>query len=190
MNEQPIKPELAEAYETALNAYGDKYEEATSRLRWRGGLTALRRFSDTVEDQEEKFAGAIEDLRNRIVLLSEALAELQTADKHRTLGEPALYEYETALGRWHEQNRYRELYEENPEAYTLHAIAVKKVMREAEEKAGKPWNKLTNYWLTLSVYETVQGLTREESEEALTAYIESRQMSYTVSTKNLKMKVA
>lgn len=51
-------------------------------------------------------------------------------------------------------------------------------------------NDLTNYFYAKDVYATVNGLTLDEAEKALDDYIEARQMSYTVSTKNLKMWVA
>jgi hypothetical protein len=190
LNGQPIKPKSAEDYEYFLNEFGRLYEEATNRLQWRGGLTALRRYSDTEDEQAQKFADTLDDLRNRIDLFGQALGNLTNANRLRLEGEPALYEYEKQLQNWHEQNRHRELFAEKPEAYTLHAIAVKKVIREAQLAKRVKWNSLENYYLAKAVYATVNGLTLDEVEEALDRHIEARQMSYTVSTKNLKMKVA
>ena len=190
MNEQPVKPETAEAFEYHLTEYGKKYEEATSRLQWRGGQTGLARVSDSDLDEALKFEEAVTDLKNRIALLTDALGELLNAQRLRAEGQPALEAYQRDLYKLQEENRYREMNEERPELYTLHAVAVKKVMREAQAVAKVKWNKLENYWIPLAVFATVNGLTTEEADKVITDYIEARKMSYTVSTKNLKMKVA
>ena len=187
---QPIKPEIAEAFETALWNYAELYEQATSRISWRGNMTNLSRFTDTPEAQAENFTEAIADLQNRIELWNKALASLRIAERDREKGAEALYGYKREMGNWHEANRYREMFELDPELYSLHAIAIKKVMREAEQAKKVKWNKLTHYFLDLAVYACVNGVTREEAEEALDGYIEARQMAYTVSTKNLRMRVS
>ena len=189
-NPEPVKSDKAEAYEKHLNAYGELYEQATNRLTWRGGTTDLNRVTDTPEEQALKYAEAVTDLEARIDLWKQALSFLKSAERLHADGGAELYEYNFAMSKWHEANRYRELYAEAPELYTVHAIAIKKAMREAEQKAGKPWSKLTNYYLQLNVYATVNGVTVPEAEQALTEYIEARQMTYTVSTKNLKMRVS
>lgn len=186
----PVKPELAERYEEALTSFGANYEEATNRLQYRGGLSATRRWKETVEERAEIFAEAISDLERRIAIWQTALEDLKRASNLRETGEPALAEYETALQNWHEQNRHREMFEQYPELYTLHAIAIKKAMNTAEIAKGVKWSKQTRYGMEFAVYATVNGLTREEVEQAVDDYIEARQMSYTVSTKNIKMKVA
>lgn len=189
-NAPPVKSALAERYENALNAFGDKVEEATKQLRFRGGQSDLRRYGNTAEEQAEKFLDTIENIGNRVASLQSALLNLKQAERLREDGEPALFEYEHAIQKWHADNTNREIYEANPEDFTLHAIAIKKVMREAEQVAKKPWHKLTNYYYYKGIYATVKGLTADEVEQALDEYIKARQMSYTVSTKNLKMRVA
>lgn len=190
VNPQPIKPAIAEAFEFRLNEYARLYEEATDRIQWRGGVSNLRRYADTDTEQAEKFLEAITELENRIALWQEALTSLRMASIGLEKGEPALYQYEQDLQKWHAKNRHYEMHEANPEEYSLHAIAVKKVICLAQEKANVKWNKRSHYWMYKDVYATVNGLTPEEVEQALDEYIQARQMSYTVSTKNLKMKVA
>lgn len=192
MNEtpEPTKPETASKYEEALTSFGTNFEEATSRLSWRGGLSSLtRRWDETEENHAEKFDEVITDLTRRIAIWQTALEDLKRASNLRAEGEPALGEYNTALSDWYEQNRHRELFAANPETYTLHAIAVKKAIRKAQEKAGKK-SHLEHYWIDAIVYGTISGLTRQEVDIALDDYIQARQVSYTLSTKNLKMKVA
>lgn len=188
MNEKPQPSQTADLFDHALKMYGDTYDQATSQVWWRGQETALRRLDD---EQAENFAQMLEDIENRITALKSAQSWLENAEALRQAGGATeLKEYETKLYKWHEENRNRQMFDENPEAYTLHAVAVKKVMREAQAQAKVKWNRLENYWLPLAVYATVNGLTSEEADKAVSDYIEARQMSYTVSTKNLKMKVA
>jgi hypothetical protein len=184
--EKPTQTEKAQAYETTRHAYREAFSTMNSSRFISSSLDHL-----TAEEQAEKLAEIEAYILEKLEATNKTfqlLKELQTADLVQ--GKHEFYECERALGTWAEQARHREAYEANPEEFTLHAIAVKKVMREAEAHAKKPWNKLTNYYWFKAVYATVQGLTLEEAEEALDRYIEARQMSYTVSTKNLKMKVA
>lgn len=186
---QPIKPAIAEAFQNALVNFGVKYEEATNRLQWRGGQTLLTRPFDTEEEAEQAFTDAIADLQARIQSFTEALHELRTA-KTLKKGAVALHDYERAMYVYWDNQRNLEAFKENPEKYTLHAIAVKKVIREAQAHKKVSWSKLENYWHEKGVYATVHGLTYEQVENALDEYITAKEMSYTVSTKNLKMKVA
>lgn len=191
MFEQPVKTATAEAFEQAVQNYGDKYEEATSRAFYRGNASDIEdRYGElTAEKKAELYETLEADILGRIVSLQEALSHLQEA-KSNLNGNAELVEYYRNFHKWAEDNRRREMFEKNPEAYTIHEIAVRLVMNEAETKAGKPWSKTTRYYEQLRVYATVNGLSVEDAETKIRMYVEARGLSYTVSTKNLRMRVA
>jgi hypothetical protein len=184
--EQPIKSELAERYEETKTAYREAFSTVNSSRFMR---------SDFFESDEDKRAEKLADVREYLAEKAEATARaleliemLETAEMKK--GEQELLEFQSAQWRYIDHARNLEAYEKEPERFSVHALAVLVVMRKAEEARGVKWKKLTNYYFEQDVYRSVHGVTNEEAEATFNNYIEARQMSYTVSTKNLKMRVA
>ena len=184
--EQPTKTELAERYEETKTAYREAFSTVNSSRFMR---------SDFFESDEEKRAEKLADVREYLAEKAEAttrslelIETLETSEMKK--GEEELLEFQHNQWRYIDYIRDLEAYEKEPERFTVHALAVLVVMRRAEEERGIKWKKLTNYYFEQGVYRSVHGVTNEEAEATFNAYIETHGMSYTVSTKNLRMRVA